>query len=163
MLVGVPKEIKSHENRVGLVPSSVREIIKVGGSVIIEQGAGLGIGISDEDYIHAGAKIVSSADELFDQAELIVKVKEPQPIECKRLREGQILFTYLHLAPDHQQTRLLKESGVTAIAYETVTQTNGGLPLLTPMSQVAKEAGVAVGTIYHYFKNKGFSICQIKG
>lgn len=145
MLVGVPKEIKSNENRVGLVPSSVREIIRAGSSVIVEQGAGLGIGISDEDYRNAGAQVVSSADEVFAEAELIVKVKEPQPIECKRLREGQTLFTYLHLAPDPQQTRLLKESGVTAIAYETVTQDDGGLPLLTPMSQVAGRMSIQAG------------------
>lgn len=145
MLVGVPKEIKSHENRVGLVPSSVREIIKAGGSVIVEQDAGLGIGIANEDYEHAGAEVVSSADEVFSRADLIVKVKEPQPIECKRLREGQTLFTYLHLAPDPQQTRLLKESGVTAIAYETVTQEDGGLPLLTPMSQVAGRMSIQAG------------------
>ena len=145
MLVGVPKEIKSQENRVGLVPSSVREIIRVGSSVIIEKGAGLGIGISDDDYRHAGAEVVDSADEIFANASLIVKVKEPQPIECKRLREGQTLFTYLHLAPDPQQTRLLMESGVTAIAYETVTENSGGLPLLAPMSQVAGRMSIQAG------------------
>lgn len=145
MLVGVPKEIKSQENRVGLVPSSVREIIRTGSSVIVEKGAGLGIGISDEDYRNAGAEVVDSADEIFANAELIVKVKEPQPIECKRLREGQTLFTYLHLAPDPQQTRLLMESGVTAIAYETVTENNGGLPLLAPMSQVAGRMSIQAG------------------
>ena len=145
MLVGVPKEIKSQENRVGHVPSSVREIIRTGSSVIVEKGAGLGIGISDEDYRNAGAEVVDSADEIFANAELIVKVKEPQPIECKRLREGQTLFTYLHLAPDPQQTRLLMESGVTAIAYETVTENNGGLPLLAPMSQVAGRMSIQAG------------------
>lgn len=145
MLVGVPKEIKSQENRVGLVPSSVREIIRAGSSVLVEKGAGLGIGISDEDYRHSGAEIVDSADDIFANAELIVKVKEPQPIECKRLREGQTLFTYLHLAPDPQQTRLLMESGVTAIAYETVTENNGGLPLLAPMSQVAGRMSIQAG------------------
>ncbi|MFI4962467.1 MAG: alanine dehydrogenase [Legionellales bacterium] len=145
MLVGVPKEIKPQENRVGLVPSSVGEITRAGSSVLVEQGAGIGIGISDDDYRNAGAEIVSSADEVFAKAELIVKVKEPQPIECKRLREGQTLFTYLHLAPDAQQTRLLKESGVTAIAYETVTQNGGGLPLLTPMSQVAGRMSIQAG------------------
>jgi alanine dehydrogenase len=145
MLVGVPKEIKSQENRVGLVPGSVREIIRKGGEVLVETNAGLGIGITDEDYIAAGAQIAESADEVFDRGELIVKVKEPQPIECKRLREGQTLFTYLHLAPDPQQTRLLKESGVTAIAYETVTQNEGGLPLLTPMSQVAGRMSIQAG------------------
>lgn len=145
MLVGVPKEIKPQENRVGLVPSSVREIIRVGSTVLVEKGAGLGIGISDDDYSHAGAEVVDSADEVFSRADLIVKVKEPQPIECKRLREGQTLFTYLHLAPDPQQARMLKESGVTAIAYETVTQTDGGLPLLTPMSQVAGRMSIQAG------------------
>ncbi|MDI9817705.1 MULTISPECIES: alanine dehydrogenase [unclassified Legionella] len=145
MLVGVPKEIKSQENRVGLVPASVREIVRTGNDVIVETGAGLGIGISDEQYQAAGAEIVKSADDVFERAELIVKVKEPQPIECKRLREGQTLFTYLHLAPDAQQTRLLKESGATAVAYETVTQNDGGLPLLTPMSQVAGRMSIQAG------------------
>ncbi|KTC84153.1 alanine dehydrogenase [Legionella brunensis] len=145
MFVGVPKEIKSQENRVGLVPGSVREIVRVGSNVLVEKGAGLGIGISDEQYRAAGAEIVATADEVFERAELIVKVKEPQPIECKRLREGQTIFTYLHLAPDPQQTRLLKESGATAIAYETVTQNDGGLPLLTPMSQVAGRMSIQAG------------------
>lgn len=145
MLVGVPKEIKQQENRVGLVPASVREVIRAGGSVLVETNAGIGIGINDEQYQAAGAEIVATADELFDRSELIVKVKEPQPVECRRLREGQTLFTYLHLAPDPQQTRLLKESGVTAIAYETVTQNGGGLPLLTPMSQVAGRMSIQAG------------------
>lgn len=145
MLVGVPKEVKEQENRVGLVPASVREIIRVGGSVIVETNAGLGIGITDEQYRAAGAEIVETADDVFSRAELIVKVKEPQPIECHRLREGQTIFTYLHLAPDPQQTRLLKESGVTAIAYETVTQQGGGLPLLVPMSQVAGRMSIQAG------------------
>ena len=145
MIVGVPKEIKSQENRVGLVPGSVREIVRVGGTVLVEKNAGLGIGILDDEYVAAGAQISDTADEVFDRAELIVKVKEPQPVECKRLRTGQTLFTYLHLAPDPQQTRLLKESGVTAIAYETVTQSQGGLPLLTPMSQVAGRMSIQAG------------------
>ncbi|MCA0402775.1 MAG: alanine dehydrogenase [Proteobacteria bacterium] len=145
MLVGVPKEIKQQENRVGLVPASVREIVRAGSSVIIEKNAGIGIGIDDDHYRAAGAEIVDTADEIFERAELIVKVKEPQPSECRRLREGQTLFTYLHLAPDPQQTRLLKESGVTAIAYETVTQNDGGLPLLTPMSQVAGRMSIQAG------------------
>lgn len=144
-MVGVPKEIKSQENRVGLVPASVREIVRVGSTVLVEKGAGLGIGISDAEYSAAGAEIVATADEIFERSELIVKVKEPQPIECRRLREGQTLFTYLHLAPDPQQTRLLKESGATAIAYETVTQNDGGLPLLTPMSQVAGRMSIQAG------------------
>lgn len=145
MLVGVPKEIKSQENRVGLVPGSVREVIRKGGQVIVESNAGMGIGISDLEYQASGAEIVDTADEVFARADLIVKVKEPQPIECKRLREGQAIFTYLHLAPDPQQTRLLKESGATAIAYETVTQNEGGLPLLTPMSQVAGRMSIQAG------------------
>lgn len=145
MIVGVPKEMKSQENRVGLVPGSVREVIRAGGEVLVEKNAGMGIGISDEEYQASGAEILDSADDLFARAELIVKVKEPQPIECKRLREGQTIFTYLHLAPDPQQTRLLKESKVTAIAYETVTQNDGGLPLLTPMSQVAGRMSIQAG------------------
>lgn len=145
MFVGVPKEIKPQENRVGLVPGSVKEIMRTGSTVLVEKGAGLGIGISDEQYHAAGAEIVATADEVFERAELIVKVKEPQPVECRRLREGQTLFTYLHLAPDPQQTRLLKESGATAIAYETVTQNDGGLPLLTPMSQVAGRMSIQAG------------------
>ncbi|WP_133127108.1 alanine dehydrogenase [Legionella nagasakiensis] len=145
MLVGVPKEIKPQENRVGLVPASVREVVRVGGQVLVEKNAGIGIGITDEQYQMAGAEIVDTADELFSRADLIVKVKEPQPVECRRLHEGQTLFTYLHLAPDPQQARLLKESGVTAIAYETVTQNDGGLPLLTPMSQVAGRMSIQAG------------------
>ncbi|MGQ3888200.1 alanine dehydrogenase [Legionella sp. CNM-1927-20] len=145
MIVGVPKEIKPQENRVGLVPASVREIVRAGSSVFVEKGAGVGIGISDADYQVAGAEILDTADEVFAKAELIIKVKEPQPIECKRLKEGQTIFTYLHLAPDPQQARLLKESGVTAIAYETVTQDDGGLPLLTPMSQVAGRMSIQAG------------------
>lgn len=145
MIVGVPKEIKSQENRVGLVPGSVREIIRAGGTVLVEKNAGMGIGIFDEAYRIAGAEIVDTAAEIFSRAELIIKVKEPQPIECKLLRTGQTLFTYLHLAADAQQTRLLKESGVTAIAYETVTQPEGGLPLLIPMSQVAGRMSIQAG------------------
>lgn len=145
MIVGVPKEIKQQENRVGLVPGSVKEIIRAGARVLVEKGAGLGIGINDDQYLAAGAEIVATAEEVFERAELIVKVKEPQPEECRRLHKGQTLFTYLHLAPDPEQTRLLKESGVTAIAYETVTQDDGGLPLLTPMSQVAGRMSIQAG------------------
>lgn len=145
MLVGVPKEIKAQEARVGLVPGSVREIVRVGSEVIVEKGAGSGIGITDADYEAAGAVLVDTADEIFSRADLIVKVKEPQPSECRSLREGQILFTYLHLAPDPMQARLLKESGVSAIAYETVTEAGGGLPLLTPMSQVAGRMSIQAG------------------
>ncbi len=145
MLVGVPKEIKAQEARVGLVPASVREIVRAGSEVIVEKTAGSGIGIPDEAYEAAGAVLVDTADEIFARADLVVKVKEPQPSECRRLREGQILFTYLHLAPDPMQTRLLKESGVSAIAYETVTEPGGGLPLLTPMSQVAGRMSIQAG------------------
>lgn len=145
MLVGVPKEIKSQENRVGLVPGSVREVIRAGGKVIVEKNAGIGIGISDAEYQLAGAEVVETAAEVFARAELIVKVKEPQPAECAKLKEDQTLFTYLHLAPDPTQTKLLKDSGVTAIAYETVTQNDGGLPLLTPMSQVAGRMSIQAG------------------
>lgn len=145
MLIGVPKEIKSQEYRVGLVPGSVKDIVKAGGKVLVETNAGEGIKITDQAYRDAGATIAESAEELYERAELIVKVKEPQPIECRRLREGQTIFTYLHLAPDPQLTRLLKESGVTAIAYETVTQEKGGLPLLTPMSEVAGRMSIQAG------------------
>lgn len=145
MIVGVPKEIKSQENRVGLVPGSVREVVRAGGRVLIQKNAGIGIGISDDGYRAAGAEVVDTADEIFARAELIIKVKEPQPEECKLLREGQTLFTYLHLAPDPEQTRLLIASGATAIAYETVTQEGGGLPLLTPMSQVAGRMSIQAG------------------
>ncbi|MFY7697910.1 MAG: alanine dehydrogenase [Legionella sp.] len=145
MLVGVPKEIKPQENRVGLVPGSVREVIRAGGQVLVQSQAGIGIGFTDEQYIAAGAVVVDSAEEVYARANLIVKVKEPQPLECLSLREGQTIFTYLHLAPDPEQTRLLKDSGVTAIAYETVTQDGGGLPLLMPMSQVAGRMSIQAG------------------
>jgi alanine dehydrogenase len=137
MLVGVPKEIKAQEYRVGLTPSSVREYVAAGHSVLVECGAGDGIGASDEIYQRAGATIAPDADEVFRRAEMIVKVKEPQADECRQLREGQILFTYLHLAADREQTDGLLRSGCTAVAYETVTDDHGGLPLLAPMSEVA--------------------------
>lgn len=137
MLIGVPKEIKNHEYRVGLVPASARELINHGHEVIVESNCGAGIGFENEDYIAAGARISDSAEEIFASAEMIIKVKEPQPNECKMLRAGQILYTYLHLAPDPDQTAALIESGATCIAYETVTDDNGGLPLLAPMSEVA--------------------------
>jgi alanine dehydrogenase len=137
MLVGVPKEIKNHEYRVGLTPGAVREYIAHGHDVIIETTAGAGIGADDAAYIGAGATIVPTAEEIFARAEMIVKVKEPQPNEWVQLRESQILFTYLHLAPDPEQAQGLIDSGVTAIAYETVTDRSGGLPLLAPMSEVA--------------------------
>lgn len=145
MLIGVPKEIKSQESRVGLVPANVSELIHQGHDVLIEKDAGVGIGIADADYHAAGAMIAETAEEIFADSEMIIKVKEPQPEECKQLREGQILFTYLHLAPDPIQAQLLQDSGVTAIAYETVTSPQGGLPLLTPMSQVAGRMSIQAG------------------
>ena len=145
MRVGVPKEIKNHEYRVGLVPSSVLELVHHGHEVIVQQGAGLGAGLTDEDYIAAGATMIETADEIFASADMIVKVKEPQADERKKLRQGQILFTYLHLAPDAPQTKDLIESGAVCIAYETVTAANGSLPLLTPMSEVAGRLAPQVG------------------
>jgi alanine dehydrogenase len=145
MLIGVPKEIKTHEYRVGLVPSSVRELTHNGHQVLVQTGAGQGIGFDDDAYKAAGAEIAPTAADVFAKAEMIVKVKEPQPIECKMLRPGQLLFTYLHLAPDPEQTKGLLESGCTAIAYETVTNARGGLPLLAPMSEVAGRMSVQVG------------------
>ncbi|QKV17724.1 alanine dehydrogenase [Oricola thermophila] len=137
MRVGCPREIKNHEYRVGLTPGSVREYVANGHEVIVESQAGAGIGADDAVYAAAGAKIVQSAKEVFDQADMIVKVKEPQQQEWKMLRQDQILYTYLHLAPDPEQAKGLIESGCTAIAYETVTDERGGLPLLAPMSEVA--------------------------
>jgi alanine dehydrogenase len=137
MRVGVPKEIKIHEYRVGLTPGAVREYVAAGHSVVVETGAGAGIGAADETYRKAGAVIAATAGEIFATADMIVKVKEPQAREWAQLREGQILFTYLHLAPDPDQAKGLMASGCTAIAYETVTDTKGGLPLLAPMSEVA--------------------------
>jgi alanine dehydrogenase len=137
MLVGVPKEIKPQEYRVGLTPSAVREYVAAGHGVLVEQGAGDGIGASDDIYRRAGASIASDAEEVFRRAGMIVKVKEPQPSEWRQLREGQLLFAYLHLAPDRAQTEGLLQSGCTAVAYETVTDERGGLPLLAPMSEVA--------------------------
>jgi alanine dehydrogenase len=145
MRVGVPKEIKTHEYRVGLTPSSVREVVAHGHEVVVERGAGGGISATDADYQRAGAVIVDEAAEVFARAELIVKVKEPQPAERAQLTAGQVLFTYLHLAPDPAQTRDLLASGVTAIAYETVTGAAGGLPLLAPMSEVAGRMSVQAG------------------
>jgi len=145
MRVGVPKEIKNHEYRVGLVPSSVLELVHHGHEVLVQKGAGLGAGLTDEDYIAAGAKIIETADEIFASADMILKVKEPQADERKKLRPGQILFTYLHLAPDAPQTKDLIDSGAVCIAYETVTAANGSLPLLTPMSEVAGRLAPQVG------------------
>ena len=145
MLIGVPKEIKVHEYRVGLTPAGVRELVAHGHQVIVQTQAGAAIGLADAAYEAAGATVVADAATVFAQAEMVVKVKEPQPVECKMLREGQLLFTYLHLAPDPEQTRLLVESGCVAIAYETVTDGRGGLPLLAPMSEVAGRMSIQAG------------------
>ena len=145
MIVGVPKEIKNHEYRVGMVPGSVRELVNRGHQVLVETNAGIGIGFSDDDYVTAGASILGTAEEVFAQAEMIVKVKEPQAVERAMLREGQILFTYLHLAPDLPQTEDLIKSKAICIAYETVTDDRGGLPLLAPMSEVAGRMSIQAG------------------
>ncbi len=145
MRIGVPKEIKVHEYRVGLTPGSVEELVDDGHSVIIETGAGMGIGFADEKYRKAGASIAPTAAKVFDGSDLIVKVKEPQLAECAMLKPGQILFTYLHLAADKAQAQALMACGASAIAYETVTSSSGGLPLLAPMSEVAGRMSVQVG------------------
>jgi alanine dehydrogenase len=148
MRIGAPKEIKVHEYRVGLTPDAVAELTARGHSVTVETGAGEGVDFSDADYVAAGAQIAASAAEVFETAELIVKVKEPQPQECARLRPDQTLFTYLHLAADRPQAEALMRSGATCIAYETVTDERGGLPLLRPMSEVAGRMSVQVGAHY---------------
>ncbi|MET7141852.1 alanine dehydrogenase [Xanthomonas sp. PPL139] len=145
MLVGVPKEIKNHEYRIGLTPSGVRELVLHGHQVLVQRGGGQAIGLTDAEYERAGARIAEDAASVFAQAEMIVKVKEPQPEECAMLRPGQLLFTYLHLAPDPQQAAALQRSGCTAIAYETVTDGHGGLPLLAPMSEVAGRMAIQAG------------------
>jgi len=145
MKIGCPKEIKPQEFRVGVTPNAAREAVGHGHDVVIETGAGLGAGFTDADYTAAGATILTTAAEVFATAEMIVKVKEPQAVERKMLRQGQILFTYLHLAPDPDQTRDLIASGATCIAYETVTDRMGGLPLLAPMSEVAGRLAPQVG------------------
>jgi len=155
MRIGVPKEIKIHEYRVGLVPAAVRELVGSGHEVHVETGAGAGIGVTDEHYRAAGARIAPDAQSVFASAELIVKVKEPQLAECARLRAGQVLFTYLHLAADRPQAEALMKSGATAIAYETVTAPDGSLPLLTPMSEVAGRMAVQVGAHYLQKANGG--------
>jgi alanine dehydrogenase len=148
MRIGVPKEIKVLENRVGLTPASVREAVHHGHEVVVERNAGQGIGMDDEAYRRAGAVVVDTAAEVFARGELIVKVKEPQAIERRMLHEGQVLFTYLHLAPDPEQAKDLLESGAVCIAYETVTSASGGLPLLAPMSEVAGRMAVQAGAYY---------------
>ncbi|MES5814780.1 alanine dehydrogenase [Pseudoxanthomonas sp. Soil82] len=145
MLIGVPKEIKNHEYRVGLTASGARELSARGHQVLVERDAGVGIGLANEAFEAAGAQIVDSAAEVYGRAEMIIKVKEPQPAECAMLRPGQLLYAYLHLAPDPEQTRALLASGCTAIAYETVTDDRGGLPLLAPMSEVAGRMSIQAG------------------
>lgn len=145
MLIGVPKEIKNHEYRVGLTPLGVAEFTNSGHQVLVEKGAGIGISEADSNYIDVGAKMVDSASAIFNEAEMVVKVKEPQPEECVQLQSGQILYTYLHLAPDPEQTKALIASEAICIAYETVTDNSGGLPLLAPMSQVAGRLAIQAG------------------
>jgi len=152
--VGVPKEIKTLEFRVGMTPAGVRELVHDGHEVVVETNAGLGIGMSDADYEKAGAEVAATAKDVFDAAEMIIKVKEPQLSECAMLRDDQILFTYLHLAADPAQTKALVDSGTTAIAYETVTAADGSLPLLTPMSEVAGRLAIQSGA-YHLQKANG--------
>ncbi|MBU1828975.1 MAG: alanine dehydrogenase, partial [Alphaproteobacteria bacterium] len=145
MRIGCPKEIKPQEFRVGLTPDAAAEAVAHGHTVLIETGAGAGAGFTDDDYTAAGAEIAPDAATVFERADMIVKVKEPQPVECAMLRADQILFTYLHLAPDPVQTKALLASGATCIAYETVTDARGGLPLLAPMSEVAGRLAPQVG------------------
>jgi alanine dehydrogenase len=162
MIIGVPKEIKNNENRVGLVPSSVRELTHHGHQVIMESSAGEGVGLTDEAYKAAGASISPSHDEVYKKSDMIVKVKEPQPREIKLLKRDQILFAYLHLAADQEQTQGLLDSGCIAIAYETVTSPKGGLPLLTPMSEVAGRMSIQVGA-HCLEKEKGGSGILLSG
>ena len=152
--IGVPAEIKNHEYRVGLTPASVREFVAHGHTVYVQKGAGEGIGMSDEQYQHAGATLVPDARSVFAHADMIVKVKEPQPAECAILRPGQILYTYLHLAPDPEQTAALIKSGAICIAYETITGASGGLPLLAPMSEVAGRMAIHAAA-NHLEKSRG--------
>jgi alanine dehydrogenase len=158
MRIGVPREIKVHEYRVGLVPAGVRELVAAGHEVTIESGAGNGIGVDDGQFRAAGAAIAGRAAEIFERAEMVVKVKEPQSSECEMLRRGQVLFTYLHLAADPAQARGLMKSGATAIAYETVTGRNGSLPLLTPMSEVAGRMSIQVGAASLQKAQGGFGV-----
>lgn len=158
MQIGVPKEIKSFEYRVGLVPSSVRELIAQGHQVVVQKGAGEKIGFDDQSYQQVGARIAETAEEVYKTADMIIKVKEPQAKECQMLREDQVLFAYLHLAPDPEQAKLLQASGCIAIAYETVTDKNGGLPLLAPMSEVAGRMAIQAGATSLEIKNSGRGI-----
>jgi alanine dehydrogenase len=154
MLIGLPKEIKNHEYRVGLTPASVRELTSRGHQVLVQTGAGASIGLTDDQYTAAGATLAADAASVFAKADMIVKVKEPQPQECAMLRPGQILYTYLHLAPDPEQTAALVKSGAVCIAYETITGPGGGLPLLAPMSEVAGRMAIQAGAA-HLEKSKG--------
>jgi alanine dehydrogenase len=154
MFVGIPKEIKNHEYRIGMTPAGVRELINRGHQVLVETEGGAGVGFDNASYEAVGAQIVASPGDIFAAADMIIKVKEPQPNECRMLRSGQILFTYLHLAPDPNQAQLLLESGVSAIAYETVTNAKGGLPLLAPMSEVAGRMSIQAGA-HHLEKAQG--------
>jgi alanine dehydrogenase len=156
--IGCPKEIKVHEYRVGLVPAGVRELVTAGHEVMVEANAGAGIGIGDDAYRAAGATVLPDAKSVFEKAEMIVKVKEPQLAECAQLRRGQTLFTYLHLAADKEQAKALAKSGVTAIAYETVAAPNRSLPLLTPMSEVAGRMSIQVGATALQKANGGFGV-----
>jgi alanine dehydrogenase len=158
MKIGVPKEVKIHEYRVGLVPAGVRELVDTGHQVLVQSGAGAGIGFEDSHYLAAGGAISKRAEDIFGAADLIVKVKEPQLNECKLLRSNQTLFTYLHLAADREQAQALIASGATAIAYETVTAADGSLPLLTPMSEVAGRMSVQVGANCLQKANGGFGV-----
>jgi len=154
MRIGLPKEIKNHEYRVGLTPAGVRELVSHGHEIVVETAAGAEIGLSDDAYKAAGAAVVDTPQEVFAGAEMIIKVKEPQPAECAMLRAGQILYTYLHLAPDPAQTRALIDSKAVCIAYETITGPGGGLPLLAPMSEVAGRMSIQAGAA-HLEKSKG--------
>jgi alanine dehydrogenase len=155
MIVGLPKEIKDNENRVALVPGGVRALTSARHEVVVEQGAGIGSGIADAEYTAAGARILPTADDVFAKADMIVKVKEPVGPEYQRLRSGQILYTYLHLAPAKDLTQMLLDRGVSGVAYETITASNGSLPLLTPMSEVAGRMSIHVGAFYLQKSNGG--------
>src|SRR5665213_2011935 len=165
MRIGVPTEIKVHEYRVGLVPAAVRELVTAGHEVTVQSGAGAGIGCSDDDYLAAGARIAPDADAIFRDSQLIVKVKEPQPSECARLRRGQLLFTYLHLAAARAQAEALVKSQCVDIAYEAVTPADGSLPPLTPMSEVAGRMAVQVGAQYlqKATGGRGVLLCGVAG
>lgn len=154
MIIGIPKEIKNHEYRIGMTPAGVRELVAAGHTVLVESNGGDAIGFDNAAYTAAGAEIAANAEAVFARADMIIKVKEPQPNECRMLREGQLLFTYLHLAPDPEQAKLLQASGASAIAYETVTSARGGLPLLAPMSEVAGRMSVQAGA-HHLEKAQG--------